>query len=1094
MCTDSLDNVAFQKSEKGEPPNGGFYQSTSISENNMNTYVYDADQSFRKLTMEALPSEMHYRRLASIMSDPTNSSTERPTIGELASGHRTETKHASFMEVESGKEVEDPSPKTPKGKVIKFGWIDGVLGLLVISVCNLVTFLTTLSMSAVSTNGVIRGGGIYYMISRSLGAEFGGAIGIMFTVANSIAVATYIIGFVDSLLDMLSENVPGFDGIADTVDHRLNDMRWIGAVTLTCVLILAVVGMEWVTRVEKLLLLLLIVSQVDFVIGTFLPAKSEAKYGFVGYNTETFTKNLLTTNYHDYKNPKNPPGFFQVLAVFFPAVTGIVAGANLSGDLRDPAMAIPKGTLTAVVLTYFSYIIYATLIGSCYLSEASGIEAEYLAYLGNVTSKSGLFFDNCTMRECQYGSSNDQQTLSKISVTGYLVYAGCFAATLSSAIASLVGAPRVLQALAKDNLYPYLGVFGKGFGANNDPLRGYVVVFFIAFACIMIGNLDVVSSLLSNFFVAGYALINFSVFHASITKSPGWRPSFKYYNKWVSLFATILCVAVMFLMSPVTAVITFVCISILYLFISYRKPEANWGSSRDAQQFVTSLRNLQALNTVQQHVKNYRPMILLLSGLPAHRGPLVDFANLLTKKLSLLICAHVEKESMPQKMAEQMSSHIEHWLDDHRIKAFFSITHSQNFHEGAMSSINLTGLGKLKPNLVMMGYKSDWMEDPAGFESLAKVIHHSFDINMAVAILRLQNGCDYSNKIKSEHLVKIPFSDADSPDAQVDLGVLEDIAEAIDEEEEEEEEKKKSKSNKRVPKTVLLGSDGKPLPAKLVQEINAFKTKKRVGFIDVWWLYDDGGLSLLLPHILTKRAQFADCHMRVFSLATKNDALDMQSRSMANLLAKFRIDFHDVVMIPDIAKKASDPIKDEFKTILTQANISDEEVLSNLEKTNRHLRLAELLREHSSDSETVTKKRVGFIDVWWLYDDGGLSLLLPHILTKRAQFADCHMRVFSLATKNDALDMQSRSMANLLAKFRIDFHDVVMIPDIAKKASDPIKDEFKTILTQANISDEEVLSNLEKTNRHLRLAELLREHSSDSETVVIAKDNSTVLV
>lgn len=87
------------------------------------------------------------------------------------------------------------------------------------------------------------------MLSRSLGAEFGGAIGIMFTLANSIAVATYIIGFVDSLLDMLKENINGFNGFVDTIDHRLNDMRWIGAVTLTLVLVLAIVGMEWVTRV-----------------------------------------------------------------------------------------------------------------------------------------------------------------------------------------------------------------------------------------------------------------------------------------------------------------------------------------------------------------------------------------------------------------------------------------------------------------------------------------------------------------------------------------------------------------------------------------------------------------------------------------------------------------------------------------------------------------------------------------------------------------------------------------------------------------------------------------------------------------------------
>ena len=118
-----------------------------------------------------------------------------------------------------------------------------------------------------------------------------------------------------------------------------------------------------------------------------------------------------------------------------------------------------------------------------------------------------------------------------ISAWGPLIYAGCFAATISSAIASLVGAPRVLQALAKDKLYPYIESFSNGYGANNDPVKGYILVFAIAFLCIVIGDLNVVSGLLSNFFVAAYALINFSVFHADITKSPGWRPSFKYYNK-----------------------------------------------------------------------------------------------------------------------------------------------------------------------------------------------------------------------------------------------------------------------------------------------------------------------------------------------------------------------------------------------------------------------------------------------------------------------------------------------------------------------------------------------------------------------------------
>ncbi|TRY67544.1 hypothetical protein TCAL_09074 [Tigriopus californicus] len=1002
-----FDNRAFDEGNSHdstqELSGNMYYQSSNYSEGNQHTYVYDADQSFRKLTIEALPRETNYRRLTSIMAGSDFSSL-RPTVDELAAGKR---KAIDFSNLESGKD-DDLSKKAPTGKVIKFGWIDGVLmrcllniwgvmlflrlswvvgqcgivqGLMVISMCNLVTLLTGISMSAVSTNGIIKGGGIYYMLSRSLGAEFGGAIGIMFTLANSIAVATYIIGFVDSLLDMLKENIEGFNGFAGTIDHRLNDMRWIGAVTLTLVLILAIVGMEWVTRVEKVLLCLLIVSQIDFVIGTFFPADEEKKYGFVGYSSEVFSTNLLNTNYHDNKNPENPPGFFQVAAVFFPAVTGIVAGANLSGDLRDPGEAIPKGTLTAIGMTYVTYMLYAVLIGSVYLPEASGIESEYLAYLDhlengttssfvasmngskafmeNGTFEDDFFYNNCTTRDCFYGSSNDQQTLSKISLTGYLVYAGCFAATISSAIASLVGAPRVLQALAKDNLYPGLSYFGKGFGANNDPRRGYIVVFFIALGCIMIGNLDIVSSLLSNFFVAGYALINFSVFHASITKSPGWRPSFKYYNKWVALFGTVLCVAVMFLMSPVTALITFGCIAVLYFFISYRKPEANWGSSRDAQQFVTSLRNLQSLNVMQQHVKNYRPMILCLSGIPAHRRPLVDFANLLTKKLSLLICADVESDSVAKARADEMSNDINHWMEDHQIKAFFSLTQSATFDDGAISTINLTGLGKLKPNVVMMGFKNNWIADKEGCESYTKVIHHCFEINLSVVLLKLKNGCDFSNKIKSEKPITVTVTQGERPHAEVDLDMLEDLAAEEDEEDVghhsaiKEKKKQPKKKKKDMPAAVLLGSDGRPLPANLVREINMFKTEKRKGFIDVWWLYDDGGLTLLLPHILTKRAQFSECHLRVFSLATKNDALDMQSRSMANLLAKFRIDFHDVIMIPDIGKKASEETKAEFNTIVSQANITSEDLVTNLEKTNRHLRLAELLREHSMASETV---------------------------------------------------------------------------------------------------------------------------------------------
>lgn len=198
----------------------------------------------------------------------------------------------------------------------------------------------------------------------------------MITMANAIAVAMYVIGFCESLLDMLRQYLVDFDGIADT---RLNDIRIIGTIVMIAILCLAIVGMEWVSKVELGLLALLMVAQVDFIIGTFLPPSDQQKAdGFVGYNSSVMMNNLWS----DYQGGEASGGvkysFFQVFAVFFPAVTGIVAGANFSGDLKDPGSAIPKGTLAAIATTYVSYALYCIMIAGCCLRNASGDVREVL--------------------------------------------------------------------------------------------------------------------------------------------------------------------------------------------------------------------------------------------------------------------------------------------------------------------------------------------------------------------------------------------------------------------------------------------------------------------------------------------------------------------------------------------------------------------------------------------------------------------------------------------------------------------------------------------------------------------------------------------
>lgn len=495
-------------------------------------------------------------------------------------------------------------------------------------------------------------------------------------------------------------------------------------------------------------------------------------------------------------------------------------------------------------------------------------------------------------------------------------------------------------------------------------------------------------------------MINFSVFHASITKSPGWRPAFKWYNPWVALLGTFLCVFAMFAMDWATALITMLLTGCLYLYIFYRKPEANWGSSAQAQVFVNALKGVESLTDTADHVKNYRPKLIVLTGNPATRPPLVDFANLITKKLSLLICGHVISEPGSVHLATLKES-TQAWLNDRKIKGFYTVTESNSFEEGAKSCLTLAGLGKLSPNMVLIGFKADWMTNLLAAEQYFGVLQGAFDLNLAVGILRVRNGLDFSEHFKAEETLQGDAEeeaakrrgscvellsdqiDGDSPPKQSSgtdsppKHLEGDSAVKVSETEENKgrrgsafgEELKDRLGNlpklqrqrtrtRTISTSVYQDDEGRPLAKEIVGDITQFqqRTKKRSGTIDVWWLYDDGGLTLLIPYILTTRRQFSECKLRVFSLANRKDELDRETRNMAALLAKFRIDFSSVLVIPDVTKRASEESRTKLNAKLAElpaGTIPEEELASNKEKTNRHLRLSELLQEHSSDAELI---------------------------------------------------------------------------------------------------------------------------------------------
>ena len=224
-------------------------------------------------------------------------------------------------------------------------------------------------------------------------------------------------------------------------------------------------------------------------------------------------------------------------------------------------------------------------------------------------------------------------------------------------------------------------------------------------------------------------------------------------------------------------------------------------------------------------------------------------------------------------------------------------------------------------------------------------------MHLAVGVLKLPDGCDYSAVIGKEELneAEEEKKDEEGSEKKDEEGSEENLEVVVKPSNETAVEQR----HRQTSVSLYHDVDGNPLEKKIMDNITQFQAKKRKGNIDVWWLYDDGGLTLLLPYILTTRAQFADCSMRVFALANRRDELDRETRNMASLLAKFRIDYSDVIVIPDVTKKATDDIKAEFKEMTDKVNVDEAELLANKEKTNRNLRLAELLRENSKDSEMV---------------------------------------------------------------------------------------------------------------------------------------------
>ncbi|XP_069071914.1 solute carrier family 12 member 3 [Pleurodeles waltl] len=924
-------------------------------------------RTFGYNTLDVVPAYDHYANTE--VSGETK--RVRPTLADLHSCLKQDPSqlhppiYESNVDLPNG-ETEEGLEAKPQGEPVRFGWIKGVmircmlniwgvilylrlpwitaqagiaLTWVIILMSVTVTTITGLSISAISTNGKVKSGGTYFLISRSLGPELGGSIGLIFAFANAVAVAMHTVGFAETVRDLIKES-------GTSIVDPTNDIRIIGVITVTLLLGISLAGMEWEAKAQILFYIVIMISFANYLVGTVIPASEDKQSkGFFNYKASIFAENFVP-------NWRGEDGtFFGMFSIFFPSATGILAGANISGDLKDPAVAIPKGTLMSIFWTTVSYLVISATIGSCVIRDASGslndtVPVDSMDCEGLGCSY-GWNFTNCAQKQtCQYGLSNQYQTLSMVSGFAPLVTAGIFGATLSSALACLVSAPKVFQCLCKDNLYPIIGFFGKGYGKNNEPIRGYLLTFLIAIAFILIAELNTIAPIISNFFLCSYALINFSCFHASITNSPGWRPSFKYYSKWASLFGAVISVVIMFLLTWEAALIAIGIVIFLLAYVLYKKPEANWGSSVQAGSYNMALNYSVGLNQVDEHIKNYRPQCLVLTGPPNFRPALVDFVGTFTKKLSLMICGNVLIGPRKQKIQELTSSGHIKWLNKRKIRSFYCGLIADDLRSGAQMLMQASGLGRMKPNILVMGFKKNWQSThPRIVENYVGILHDAFDFKFGLCLLRMKDGLD-SSRVMQAHINPV-FQQDDAPK------IKEDGANGVG-----------PSANNTLDPEALAAEE---------QANTIFQTDQGKKTIDIYWLFDDGGMTLLIPYLLSRKKRWGKCKIRVF-VGGQINRMDEERKAIITLLSKFRLSFHEVHVLPDINQKPrpehtkrfedmiapyrlNDGFKDEVMVNEMRQDcpwkISDEEIKRYKAKSLRQVRLNEVLLDYSRDAALV---------------------------------------------------------------------------------------------------------------------------------------------
>lgn len=636
-------------------------------------------------TYEHLPSTIFYRSFGMKRASPldirsNSDSLERPQVVE-PQAKKTGGNYGTF----DGVFLRCVLNILSVVYYLRLGWVVGNCGLLLsfvmILVSGLATTLTTLSLSAIVTNGTVKGGGVYFCISRSLGPDFGGTIGVVFSIATIFTGVLNTFGFVEVVQSLIGHPI--------TSNPRW-DIPIIGIALVTFLVILICISLVFEAYLQYILAVVIALSIITILFGWTVPANPK----------------WLVSNLKDNLYPKFQEGntFWTIFAVFFPACTGIMAGANISGDLKNPQKSIPLGTLGAIGFTTVLYLVTATIV-------ASAADRETLW--------------------------NDLTLLSRICAWKWFIYIGVLAASFSSTSSAMVGGPKLFQALCRDDILPKIfKFFAKGKAKSDDPIRGFILGWIIiVITTFIFKDLNAVGPIVSSLFLISYGVTSFTALVGRLSHAPSWRPAWKYYHPITAILGAAMCIIAMFLINWIIALVTIGIVLIIFGYFHWsERSSADWGEFPQAMLFTDTIRRVAKLQEIAPHVKNYRPVVEYLifrDGTEEKQlRNVLPFSDACDQATSLLYISSVmgNKESPDLTNPNEFDATIIYrkWdeIDIQKIPPL----------------VVGTGIGKLCPNVLATSINNTFLSNTNSFDFVGA----AFDANLGVALARNFEAVDSS--------------------------------------------------------------------------------------------------------------------------------------------------------------------------------------------------------------------------------------------------------------------------------------------------------------------------------------------------------------